>query len=212
MHSCCSVCAVWVHPWQEPLGLGVCRALPAPGAPFALLHTRINSKLQIDKGLTMPGRLLSFVVAFWDLHSSGTSLPKQAVLPAVNSTKPHVMGIFHPVAVARRGERSSVSSSQFFLSSPFLCHSWLTHSWLCPQSSPSHPPHLMLYPAPTVPNNTQYYKLLLSNQKESTLFPSAFKKLWVKHISGTMTHLDSAFKVQFCMCLLKIECQDPARK
>lgn len=93
MHSCCSVCAVWVHPWQEPLGLGVCRALPAPGAPFALLHTRINSKLQIDKGLTMPGRLLSFVVAFWDLHSSGTLLPKQAVLPAVNSTKPHLLQI-----------------------------------------------------------------------------------------------------------------------
>lgn len=35
----------------------------------------------------MPGRLLSFVVTFCDLHSSDTSLPKQAVMPALNFIK-----------------------------------------------------------------------------------------------------------------------------
>lgn len=42
----------------------------------------------------MPGRLLSFVATFCDLHSSDTSLPKQAVLPAVNSTKLLLWGCF----------------------------------------------------------------------------------------------------------------------
>lgn len=57
----------------------------------------------------MPGRLLSFVAPFCDLHShSDTSLPKQAALPALNFTKLLLMGISHPGAVYmnRRGESS----------------------------------------------------------------------------------------------------------
>lgn len=126
----------------------------------------------------MPGRLLSFVVTFCDLHSSDTSLPKQVLMPTLNFIKLMPVVVFDLIVacVHRRGRVFYVWLLGFTLTHFFVPQ--LT-DMLLPLSTkyPTPPSHLYYNPFLIVSVAQQYHKLCLAQtEKKTSLFPFAFKK------------------------------------